>query len=94
MKISPKEWKFVLICSILILIASSIPYIYAYIKTPKGMHFTGLIEGTDSVNTYLNWMHQAKEGKILFELRQTPEQVKPLLFNPLFLFLGKFSALT
>src|SRR3989344_2142750 len=94
MKISSKEWKFVLICSVLILIASSIPYIYAYIKTPQGMHFTGLIEGTDSVNTYLNWMHQAKEGKILFELRQTPEQVKPLLFNPLFLFLGKFSALT
>lgn len=86
-----QEIRFVLKWSTLIMAVSVFPYLYAYLTTPPGMHFSGWLGSPGEHNVYLMWMRQAAEGKWLFENKMTIEPHRAVLFMPFWLALGKLA---
>ena len=69
-----------------------LPTIVGYL-TNTDMHFSGLTYTTDG-NTYLSFMNQAKEGKLLFTNMYTSEEVPSIMFRPTYLLAGWLSYAT
>jgi hypothetical protein len=89
-----KEWLFVLLWSAFVVLLANIPYIYGYAIAPQDKVFMGDARCFIDTNTYLAWMHQAKDGHILFKDIYTTEPHERMLFHPLFLALGNISRLS
>lgn len=92
-KIPKKELIFVIFWSILIVSLTLIPYNLASKYTAPGMKFMGFFSNVYDQNSYLSWIEQGKEGKVLFEQNYTSEKHKPALFHPLFYILGKIAGI-
>lgn len=92
-EINHEEIKFVVIASILILLLSSIPYLYGYFVTPSNKEFTAITSQYNKPdrNNYLAYMKQAERGEILFDKMGTSETCAKLFFQPFLLFLGSLS---
>lgn len=69
-----------------------LPVLFGYFSDME-MTYSGLTSTTDG-NTYLSFMNQAKEGRILFTNMYTSEELPYLMFRPVYLFMGWFSLLT
>jgi hypothetical protein len=72
-RISKKEWFRVVIWAIVILAISSLPYLVAWIATPPGYQFGGIVVNPLDGNSYLAKMRQGWEGSWRFRLAYTPE---------------------
>jgi len=68
-----------------------IPTLIGYL-TNRDMLFSGL--STTDGNTYLSFMNQAKEGKLLFTNMYTSEDVPYIMFRPTYLIAGWVSYIT
>ena len=75
----------------LVLLIVFIPTLVGHL-TNKDMIFSGL--STTDGNTYLSFMNQAKEGKILFTNMYTSEDISYIMFRPTYLIAGWFSYIT
>jgi len=74
----------------LILVIFLIPALIGYLN--RDMVFSGL-SATDG-NTYLSFMNQAREGKVLFTNMYTSEEIPYIMFRPTYLVAGWFSFVT
>ncbi|MFL7791150.1 MAG: hypothetical protein AB8I69_03340 [Anaerolineae bacterium] len=88
MYIERKEWRWVVLATLLLVVASSLPYLIAWATTPEGSHFTGLLFNPQDGNSYIAKMRQGLEGSWLFRLPYTPESQDGAPVNLIFLFLG------
>lgn len=88
------EWRWVLVWAVLIVIISSIPYLWGIWITPPGYHFLGLTHNIDDGAVYLSWMRQAADGHLFIRNLFTNEPQRGRAFNVLFLLMGWFAALT
>ncbi|OGF51268.1 MAG: hypothetical protein A2044_06590 [Candidatus Firestonebacteria bacterium GWA2_43_8] len=93
MKVNRNEWKFALIWSVIIAIITIIPYAIGKTYTPKDMVFTEFIASNYDQESYMAWMKQAADGKILFEDKYTTEPQSGMFFHPLFLVCGRIAGL-
>jgi hypothetical protein len=72
-RISKKEWLWVITWTVVILAISCLPYLIAWIATPPGYRFGGIVVNPLDGNSYLAKMRQGWEGAWQFHLTYTPE---------------------
>ena len=68
-----REWHWIALVTVALAIASSLPYLIAWVATPEGAHFTGLIFNPQDGNSYIAKMRQGLAGSWTFRLPYTPE---------------------
>jgi hypothetical protein len=78
-----REWHWIALVTVALAIASSLPYLIAWVATPEGAHFTGLIFNPQDGNSYIAKMRQGLAGSWTVRLPYTPE---PHDGAPMFLF--------
>lgn len=79
----------------LLLIATTAPYVVAWLRTPPGAVFTWILPPypEDSL-AYQAWVRQAMDGHLLFSLKYTAQPHAPFLFQPFFLLAGALARAT
>ncbi|MGQ9792274.1 MAG: hypothetical protein ACUVSF_01160 [Anaerolineae bacterium] len=65
--------RWVWMCSLIIVVISCLPYLIAWIATPAGYQFTGILVNPLDGHSYLAKMRQGWGGAWLFHLSYTPE---------------------
>lgn len=78
---------------ITVLLASSVPYLYAYLAQPTDRVFVGIVSNVQDNAQYLSWLRDHRSA-LLVPNRMTPEPNEPLLFNLLWLAVARASSLT
>ncbi len=80
--IDKKEWRFILIITIFIILLTTLPYLYGWYQTPPNHTYTGLHSLTPGdVHVYFSWMEQVKQGHFIFEDLYTSEPQGRVLLN-------------
>jgi hypothetical protein len=93
MSISNKEWRWVAIWTIMIMLITSLPYIYGlFLSTPQ-LQFSGFFLGVEDANSYLAKMRQGADGSWLFHLSFTPEPHEGAFLFTFHFFLGKLASI-
>ncbi len=85
------ELRFVTLISLLVCLITLLPIVYAYITTPNGFHFMGLVKSVGDSNTYFDYLNQASQGHFFFRNSYTSENSNPFLIRPLFWLMGVFT---
>ncbi len=88
-----REWRFVLVCSVVALTITSIPYVLGAALATENRVFGGFVYGVEDCYSYLAKMRQGAEGAWLFHIAYTPEPHPGTFFFPFHLLLGKAAAL-
>ena len=85
-----KEWKFVIITALIIVIITSLPHIFGYLNA-KNKYYTAIqaLNPHDPF-VYYSYIQQAKDGHWLFKDLYTSEPQQRMIFNPLWLWVGLF----
>lgn len=66
--VSKKEWQFIAFFSLLLVLITSIPLIYGWLKTPPGKIFTAMhFASADDWFVYYSFINQGKDGLWLFK---------------------------
>lgn len=91
-EISLKEWKFVGLLGLILIIVVFLPILIGLIATPPGEVFIGLqsINHTDTP-VYYSWIEQTKDGHFLFKNLFTSEDEGRFIFDPFWLGVGIFA---
>jgi hypothetical protein len=89
LKISLREWRFVGLVTLVILVLTSLPYAFAALSTPPERYFMGFILNVSDHSQYLSW-YKAFQTNYLIPNRLTPEANPPIFFNLLWWVLGRF----
>ena len=85
---SRREWTWALVAAACIVALASLPYLLAWLITPAGYHFTGLLINPLDGHSYLAKMGQGAAGEWLFRLPYTSEPHAPVFIFTYFLALG------
>ncbi len=87
--IDKKEWLFLIVLTVLVIIFTTAPYVYGYIKSPENTHFlwVSTINRVDYPN-YFSYIEQVKSGHFLFQDLYTTEEQPRIILNVFFLTLG------
>jgi hypothetical protein len=90
--ISKKEWRFVILLSIVLILITTLPYIYAALNAPSGHFWNGIhaITPGDSA-VYFSFITQIKDGNWLLQDNFTSEVQSGGLFNLFWLKIGLFA---
>lgn len=86
-----REGAFYLWTGLAALLLSTLPYVWAWLRTPPGHVYSGLLHNIDDGAVYLSWMRQVAEGNFFQSNRFCVEPQKSVLFNVWFLVLGTLS---
>ncbi len=89
-----REWRWVIGWSAVIILITSLPYIYGWWLSTPQRQFSGFILGVEDANSYLAKMRMGAEGNWLFYLPYTPEPHPGVYLYTFHLLLGKLSAAT
>lgn len=91
-KLQKMEQRFIIICSLVLILIIYFPAVVGHFSVPEDKEFVYLaMTDHDDSNSYLSWIKQAQEGKILFKDKFTSEYNGNLIFHPVFLFIGQAS---
>lgn len=82
------EWRFVWFTIIFVLTLTSLPYLYAYLTTPPGKQFMGIMLDVPDHGQYFSWMRELTYAHLSAN-KLTPESNKPVFFNLLWWSLGR-----
>lgn len=87
--ITKKEWRFVLIIAVGVIVITAVPYLYGYFTTPRGMVYTGIHYLTPGdTNVYLSMIEQVKQGHVALLNLYTSEHQYNFNINPFWLGIG------
>ncbi|MFA5128987.1 MAG: hypothetical protein WC445_03425 [Patescibacteria group bacterium] len=91
-EINSKEWKFIGLVSLLLVIVTSLPILFGFFSTPEDSLFLGfqLIDHADTP-VYYSWIEQVKSGHIIFKNLFTSESEGRFIFDPFWLGVGLFA---
>jgi len=87
--IEKKEWVFVAVITSVILVITSLPYVFAQVTAPDEKEFMGFIINTSDHAQYLSW-YKAFQSDNLINNRQTSEANPKVFFNLLWWSLAQF----
>jgi hypothetical protein len=90
--ISQKEWIFIIITTLIVIILISIPYIYGLIIQPENTQYNpvhGFTSGDKEV--YYSYIEQIKQGNFLLKDLYTSEPQTRLTFNIFWVSIGTFA---
>lgn len=90
--ISRSEWSFVVITIGIVLVITTLPYIYGFLSAPDDKVFMGIMLDVPDHGQYFSWMRELTSS-FLASNKLTPEQNDPAFFNLLWLLLGRFGRL-
>ena len=93
-RVERKEWRWVLIVALLVVVIAVLPYLVAWSITPAGKVYTGLLVNPLDGHSYLAKMRQGAAGQWLFRLPFTSEPQRGAFTFVYYLFLGHVSALS
>jgi hypothetical protein len=82
------EWRWVAVVTLVLMFASTLPYLIAWATAPEGTHFTGLLFNPQDGNSYIAKMRQGLNGSWLFRLPYTSEPQTGAPVYLFYLFLG------
>jgi len=91
--VSYQEWRWLIIWAIVILVITTIPYLYGVALSSSTNQFGGFVIGVEDGNSYLAKMQQGRSGYWLFRLVYTPEPHQAELFFLFYILLGKIAGL-
>ena len=77
----------------IVLLVTSIPYMYAYLSTPADKVFMGIMLDVPDHAQYFSWMRELTTQNLAAN-KMTPEVNQPLFFNLLWWSLGRLGKLT
>ncbi len=89
-----KEWRWVVLVTLALVTASSLPYLIAWAVTPEGAHFTGLLVNPLDGHSYIAKMRQGLDGSWRFRLVFTPESQEGVYLFLLHIVLGHMARWT
>ncbi len=92
--VQPKEWLWALTWSVVILVITSLPYLYGALASTPERKFSGFVVGVEDGHSYLAKMQQGRSGYWLFRLAYTPEPHRAEPFFLFYILLGKIAGLT
>jgi uncharacterized membrane protein len=78
--ISGREWRFVGAIIVVVLVFTSLPYLYGYVSSPPDKQFMGLMLDVPDHGQYLSWW-QSFQSSMLASNKLTPEPNEPIFFN-------------
>jgi hypothetical protein len=84
------EWRFIALCTAVMLVLTSLPYLFGYLMTPADKVFMGIVTGTPDVAQYFAWM-KGFETANLIDNPLTPEPSAAIFFNLLWWTLAKLT---
>ncbi len=85
-------WRFCAAVVAVVLILTSLPFIFAYTTVPLTRHFTGVMYNIPDHNQYFAWMRDLSHQSLAAN-RLTPEPNEPALFHLLWWVAGRVGAL-
>ena len=91
--VSGREWRFVWVVTLTMLVITSVPYLYGYLSSPVDRQFMGLMLDIPDHGQYLSWW-RGFQSAFLVSNKLTPEPNAPLFFNLLWWVLGQVSRWT
>jgi len=94
-RVAPKEvseWWFVTVTIVLVLLITSIPYLYAYLSTPPDKQFMGIMVNVPDHVQYFSWMRELTTQHLAAN-KLTPEPNEPVFFNLLWWGMGRLGQL-
>jgi len=89
-----KRLLFITLLATGIALLSEMPYYFMAKTVPAGAVYMGSLGNNYDQASYLSWIKEGQEGKLLFEELYTTEKQSGLFFNPFFLACGQFTRLT
>ncbi len=93
-KITPSEWGFVLIVTLVLLVITAVPYFLAYTTTQPGLVFSGTLMNPEDSQTYFGKMLQGFDGHWLYTITFTAEPHKPAFLGGFYFLLGHIARWT
>ena len=75
--------------AVLAIFLSMLPYLYAWLVTPPGKFFSGILANHNDFSAYIAAMRQGAEGNWLFRITFSTEDWQPRLMLPLYMVVGK-----
>ncbi len=88
--VSAAEWGFVAAVSVGVLLVTALPYAYAYLTTPPGLQFMGIMVNVPDHVQYFSWLRELSTANLAAN-KLTPEPNAPIFFNLLWWLLGRGS---
>ncbi|MCA9915774.1 MAG: hypothetical protein KC496_20610, partial [Anaerolineae bacterium] len=73
-----RDWLYLGIFIVVVLLITSVPYFYAYKSAPDNMHFMGVVFNIPDHFQYFSWMRES-QTQFLVPNQLTPEDSTPLL---------------
>jgi len=89
--VSAGEWRFVLAVIAGVLAVTSLPYLYAYVSTPPGWQYMGIMVNVPDHAQYFSWYRQYLTQNLAANTL-TPEPNAPIFFNLLWWLLARIGA--
>src|SRR3989338_4966330 len=87
--ITQSEWRFIILMSLVLVIITGVPYLYAYLVAPAGFSYNGLTSLTPADNpVYYSYINQVKQGNFLINYLFTTEPEPFGMFNVFWLVTG------
>jgi hypothetical protein len=91
-KTATKEWPFVMAVIVVILVLTSLPYLYGYRSAPAEKAYTGMMLDVPDHLQYFSWMRELTTSHLSAN-KLTPEPNEPVFFNLLWWMMGRFGNL-
>lgn len=92
-QINRREWRWVLLVSLLALALTSLPYLLGRVLQTESLIFGGFVYNVEDGYSYLAKMRQGAGGSWLFTIAYTAEPHPPRFFFAFHLLLGRLAAL-
>lgn len=86
------EVGFVSMVIVLVLVVTSIPYLFAFLSTPPGKTYMGIMLDVPDHAQYFSWMRELTHANLAAN-KMTPEANRPLFFNLLWWGMGRLGKL-
>ncbi len=91
-KVTRREWIWVFLASLAVVVLAALPYLYAWLSTPAGLAYTGFIINPLDGHSYLAKMQQGAAGGWSFTLPFTTEPQEGAFIYVHYLLLGHVAA--
>lgn len=87
-----KQTLIIIIISIAFILLNNAPFLLGYLNQNQGLVYLGRREiNSQDLYTYVSFIEQSKQGRILFENLYTSEPQTPTLFRPSYIIIGKLA---
>ncbi|MFN3332221.1 MAG: hypothetical protein ACK47M_06905, partial [Caldilinea sp.] len=79
-EVTRQEWLFVIVAALIVLVITTLPYLYAYWSAPPDKQFMGVIYNVPDHMQYFSWFREFGESNLSAN-KLTPEPNQPIFFN-------------